>query len=240
MFNKKNEDCDNLNQRKTEILMRTKEFTIYYDEKYKVRIKIKQEEMKDIVDVERTVMEINNLPLSSTIRRNYGQDIANIYKIAYLSGNEEAIKMGKELKAHLEYNLIVYKKIEFILPCVIFTIISILIGIFFKFMSCELAYSLIYGPIGGILSIAVNQNQLKIDYKVENKIIIIEAAKMIALSVIMAEIGFIAIKSQMIFGDIDFDKNNYKLFLSLIMFGYSQNFIPNLLDKLGSTLEKRK
>ena len=92
----------------------------------------------------------------------------------------------------------------------------------------------IYGSIGGILSLIINQNNLNINYNVNRKSIYVESIKMVIATILMALIGYIAIKSELVLGNIDFSKNKYVLYFILIICGYSQTFIPNILNNFNN------
>ena len=214
------------------IIFSKNEYRVYHDEEYKIRLLANEgKKFDDLMTAQGIVMEINNFPLNKKMRQKYMRDIANIYQISYSLGSEEAIKKGEKLKNIIEYNLYLYKKIEFIIPCIISSIILIIIALLFNIW--EYSDVLIYSTIGGLLSIIYNQKDIEIDYKVDSRILIIEGVKLIILSVLMGLIGYISIKSQLIFGEIDFNRNKYRMYLVLILCGYSQSFIPNFLNSLN-------
>lgn len=216
------------------ILFSKDDIEIYYDDKYKVRVKSKPSCTDRIIKAKEIVMQINNLPMSKRMRKNYGKEIANIYQIAYNSDIQGADQFGKQLLKLIENNIIVYKKIEFIIPSLILVLLSILVAN--NYSNIEYKNAFIYGPLGGLLAIIINQQNLNIDFKVDRYILIIESLKRIIISIIVSIIGIIAIKSQFLFSSINFSENIYMEYLVLILCGYSQTFIPNLLDKLSTDM----
>ena len=86
---------------------------------------------------------------------------------------------------------------------------------------------IIYGSIGGILSVIIQNNKFNIEYKVSKKILKFEAFKLILLSNIMALIGQVVLNSDLIFSNLG-QKENFQL-LIYILCVYSQTFIPNIL-----------
>lgn len=232
------DDQNSITYDEKEIIFSREDISIYYDTDYKVRVKTKSSCTQNIIKVQDMVAQINNLPMSKKMRQNYGREIAKIYQLAYTSNIDEAEKFYSKLLSIIENNLIIYKKIEFIIPSLILTLVCILITN--KLLHLNLLYqdAFIYGPLGGILSVIIDQNSLNIDYKVERYILWIESVKRIVISIIVSIIGIISIKSKFIFSNINFNENIYMEYLVLILCGYSQTFIPNLLDKLNVFIEK--
>ena len=228
----------NLIPSKEDIFVRN-DIRIYYDNEYKIRVSAKSECMDRIIKSKDLVNKINNLPMNKRMRISFGIEIANIYQIAYNSDIESADTFGKNLLKTLEEQIVTYKKIEFIIPCTICAILSIICAIIIKrIIESDYINAFLYGPIGGILSIIINQSDIDINYKVENYILVIESIKKIAVSIIVSIIGVIIVKSGFVFANIDFNSNEYMMYLILIICGYSQSFIPNLLNKLTNNFEK--
>lgn len=218
-------------------LFESVDLLVYVDNEYKVRAKAKTENKDRIMDVQSLVMSINNLPMNLVFRKKYSFDIASIYKIACSGTVDKAKEFGENLKQNIENRIITYKKVEFIVPCIITVILSMVI--YFTINNIAKIYSiytyaLLFGPMGGILSIAIKQNEIKIDYKVDKFILVIEGVRMIVISIIMSFISIVAVRSKVLLGNIDFKDNLDMLFLVAIIAGYSQHFVPNLLDKLGT------
>ncbi|CUN90979.1 Uncharacterised protein [Turicibacter sanguinis] len=218
-------------------LFKREDLLIYYDEEFKVRVKAKKQCQDKIIKAHEIVMQINDLPMSKKMRKNYGKEISNIYQIAYFKSEVDAENFGNKLLIAIENNIVIYKKIEFIIPSVILTLISVIGANICGISSYTYVSAFIYGPIGGLLAIIIKQQELDIDYKVQRYVLIIESLKKVIISIIVAIIGIISIKSQFIFYSFNFEENIYMEYLVLILCGYSQTFIPNLLNKLGSDSE---
>ncbi|MGV1061963.1 hypothetical protein ACQR2W_00055 [Clostridium perfringens] len=212
-------------------------YKIFIDDLDRIRVEIEDTSNKDIiaskvVKLASIVNKIDNLPLSIDERRRYQKDIINIYQIGLLSDEELAKKYAYELKNDIERNLIIRKKQVLFLPVIIAQIIIIIISIvlykinFFK----EINLPIIFGSVGGILSIIFYNNKLEIDYYVADKLLYFEAFKLVILPNIMSIIGCLAIKSEFILGNkFNSQDNQYLSFLIYIICGYSQTFIPNIL-----------
>lgn len=175
------------------------------------------------------VNEIDNLPLNETERNAYKNNIANVYQIALLENVELAKEYGTSLKNKIEKNLVIRKKQELYLPTIVaLIIIVILVYILYRNnLIGDIVYPLIYGSIGGLLSMIIQNRD--IDYKVEDKFLYFEGFKLILLCNIMAIVGYIAIESKIILGNIDLNSSKYLYYLIYIICGYSQTFIPNML-----------
>lgn len=226
-------------------LFKTEDLLVYYDEEFKVRVKAKKQCQDQIIKVHGIVTQINLLPMSKVMRKSYVKEVSNIYQIAYLKNENDAKDFGNKLLHTIENNIVLYKKIQFIIPSVILTLLSVISSNIVSFIGVneygisKFTYisAFIYGPIGGLLAIIINQKELDIDYKVDLYVLVIESFKKFIISVIVSIIGIIAIKSKIIFSSFEFENNIYMEYLFLILCGYSQTFIPNLLDKISSDLE---
>jgi len=187
---------------------------------------IKATELAQIVN------RIDSLPLNNEERTKYQKDIINIYQIGFFGDISLAKQYSDDLKKEVERNLVIRKKQMLFIPVVFGYILIILITyILRKYNNIgEVCYPIIYGSIGGLLSVIFQNNKLDIDYYVMNKLLYFESFKLIILSNIMAIIGNLAIRSEFILGNISsMDKGIYIKFLIYVICGYSQTFIPNIL-----------
>lgn len=175
------------------------------------------------------VNEIDNLPLDDNEIKKYDKNISNIFQIALIENTEMAKKYGENLKNEIEKNLIRRKQKELYLPSIVALIVMTTIIYVLKKNSLigEAGDALIYGSIGGIMSMLVQNRE--IDYKVEKKILQFEGFKLVLLCNIMAIVGYIVIKSKVVLGNIDLDTNRYLQYIIYFICGYSQTFIPNIL-----------
>lgn len=212
-----------------EVLIQTEEYTIGIDELQRVRISVDPEidEHKDeiISTLVKTVMDIDNLPMESEDRDRYKRDIANIYQIGLSRNKEEAIVYANNLKEIIETNLLMNRKKDLFQPTIIGFVIIVVVCM--KFINNNIGEIFIYGSIGGILSVIIQNNKFNIDYKVDKKVLKFEALKLVLLSNIMSLIGNLAIESQFIFSNF-YQTQSFK-YLVYILCGYSQTFIPNIL-----------
>lgn len=227
-----NSNIDDIKSIFKDILIKNDSYTIGIDELHRIRLEIGQEEdsKENIVSgLVKMVMEIDNLPMEFEDREKYKRDIANIYQIGLTEGEERAKEYADNLKEIIEKNLIIHRKMDLYAPTILGFIIIILV--FSVADSLSLSYSLkaplIYGSIGGILSVIVQNNKFNIDYKVDKKLLKFEAIKLVILSNIMAIIGSLAIESRTIFANMSGGDTFMKLVY--VLCGYSQTFIPNVL-----------
>lgn len=217
-----------------EILIQTDTYTIGIDELKKIRISLCEgidvNEEEIISSLVKIVMDIDNLPMENEDRDKYKRDIANIYQIGLSRGKEEAIIYANNLKEIIETNLLMNRKKDLFQPTIIGFIIIVLVCI--VFIDNDIGNILIYGSIGGILSVIIQNNKFSIDYKVDKKLLKFEAFKLVLLSNIMSLIGNLAIESQFIFPNF-YQSESFK-YLVYILCGYSQTFIPNILKNFES------
>lgn len=213
-------------------------FTIGIDEFFKIRIAINDEDSirKDvkIANLIKLVMDIDSLPMDEYEREKYKRDIANIYQIGLNDGQELAEEYAESLKSIIEKNLIIQRKKDLFQPSIVIFICIILIASIsqVKNVLSSIYNPIIFGSIGGILSIIVENNKLNIDYKVDKKLLKFESFKLVLIPIVMSIIGYIAIKSKFILGNIEQYDSDYFSFLIYIICGYSQTFIPNILKNL--------
>lgn len=218
----------------TSSIVQTEGYSIYRDELKKIRIKFDNpskysELVSKATEVLELVNEIDNLPLDDNEIKKYDKNISNIFQIALIENTEMAKKYGENLKNEIEKNLIRRKQKELYLPSIVALIAMTSIIYVLKKNSLigEVGYALIYGSIGGIMSMLVQNRE--IDYKVEKKILQFEGFKLVLLCNIMAIVGYIVIKSKVVLGNIDLDTNQYLQYIIYFICGYSQTFIPNIL-----------
>jgi len=178
-------------------------------------------------------MDLNNMPITNKNRKKYGNDIKNIYQMALNKQEASAIEYAKSLKNIMEKNLLLKRKIQYTLPATVTYILLILISYFlFNYLKKDVYTIILFSCIGGVLSLLLKQKDYEIDYKVDEYIIIIESLKRVLLTLIMGIIGYMAIKSKIVFADIKVFDNKYIVFLMLSVCGYSATFIPNILDSM--------
>ena len=224
-----------------EKLIINENYTIGVDKLNRVRISINDNENNEIEliisQLAKFVLEINNLPMEEETRDNYKRDIANIYQVGICEGINNAEKYASNLKNIIENNLIIQRKYDLFFPTILGFIIiittAVLLTVLVRIdMVRQILSPIIYGSIGGILSVIIQNNKFNIEYKVSKKILKFEAFKLILLSNIMALIGQVVLNSDLIFSNLG-QKENFQL-LIYILCGYSQTFIPNILNNFNN------
>lgn len=211
-------------------LVKLQNGSIFQDETKRVRINLPSADYSKISKVHKIVLDINNMPMDNKDRDYYAMDIANIYQIAY---KEEAAaeEYATSLKEIIEKNLLIRRKLQFVRPCVIgfgLIIISI-VALIDRGYNLYALKPMLYGSLGGVVAVIINNNQFNIDYSVKTEYIKFESFKLIILSNIMAIIGRIAIDSKFILSSLDIASNEYMMFLVYIICGFSQTFVPSIL-----------
>lgn len=221
-----------------EVLIDNSIFTIGVDEFLKIRIAINDEDsIKEdikIANLIKLVMDIDSLPMDEYEREKYKRDIANIYQIGLNDGQEVAEEYANSLKSIIEKNLIIQRKKDLFQPSIIIFLCIIVIASIpeVKNILSDIYNPVVFGSIGGILSIIVQNNKLNIDYKVDRELLRFESFKLVLIPIVMSIIGDIAIKSKFILGNIEQYNSDYFIFLIYVICGYSQTFIPNILKNL--------
>lgn len=136
----------------------------------------------------------------------------------------------ESLRNHVEQELKLKKRLQYVFTVVLVLIIgSLFLGKIYK----DISYILVCSSLGGILAILYKQDSVNIDYTIATYAIVLEALKRVVITiVVVGAIGFIALKADIIFPNLDTIVNNYTLALVIVICGYSINFVPNILDKM--------
>lgn len=197
--------------------------------------------IKKLADLSAIVNEINNLPLNKNEIDKYKISIANIYQLGILYDLENAKNYAIKLKKEIERNLIIRKKNMVFIPVILgYLFIGIICGLSIRFnINIPGEKAMLYGSLGGIVAAIFQNNKLIIDYYVKNEFLYLEAFKIILLSNVLALIGQVFINSGILLENILTNKNNINInYLILILCGYSQTFIPNMLKTLENENSK--
>lgn len=225
-----------------EELIKNDVYRIGVDELQRIRIEIIKKDKIDsnvkVSNLVKLVVDIDSLPMDDNERILYRRDIANIYQIGLNEGEDVAIEYAKNIKAIIERNLILQRKKQLFLPCIIgFACIIIIssIDILKSILNYYYYYPIVFGSIGGMLSVITQNNKLNIDYKIDKNLLGFESVKLILISIITSIIGCVAIKSKFILGNLQGYNSEYFIFLMYIVCGYSQTFIPNLLKNIETS-----
>ncbi len=224
------------------ILFQNEICTIRYDNEYKIRIEdVSTDYANKIADINSIMMDLNNMPVSKQVRRQYWNEMKNIYLMALNNQEKSAKEYAQKLKKIMERNLELKRAIEYTVPATIIFLVTILLSyVMFIRDSKDIYYVFIFSSLGGILSLLYQQKKLEIDYKVYLSIIIIESIKRVIMTLCLGSIGYIAIKSKVIFANFDMESNRYLLFLFITICGYSTSFIPNILDKIVTNNKEKE
>lgn len=90
---------------------------------------------------------------------------------------------------------------------------------------------MLYGSLGGIISVTISIKKLNLDFDFYNWSQLIYGAFRIILAIISAIIAYVLIKSDLIFSKLD-STNIYLYYVLAVMAGFSETWIPNTLKKL--------
>lgn len=216
------------------VLFQNEKCCIKYDEEGKVRIEeLSAEDLIKVASVSTIVTDLNNIPFSKEMRKLYGNDIKNIYQMALNNQDKNAIEYAMKLKKTMERHILLQRKIEYVVPAgVSFIGIMILAYLEFVLWQRDIFYILIFSSLGGLISLIIQQNKIEIEYNVQTYMIVVESIKRVVLTLSMGTVGYIGIKSEILFANLDIMQNKYVLFLIIIACAYSSTFIPNMLDVL--------
>lgn len=223
---------DSYEKLENNILYRGDKVVLQYD--YNGRIKIQNlcnENNKNICKLGEVIAKLNNIQMSKTQRNRCVQDIKSIGYIIDLD-EDLAVKKVKGLQQNIEQNLLIKKRLQYVLTIVLLFLILIVVFLLLSNKYKDISYIFICSSLGGILAILYKQDSYDIDYNVPTYIIILEGVKRVILTIVVATIGFIIIKADIVLPNFETIANDYTLALVMIVCGYSINFIPNVLDRV--------
>ena len=169
--------------------------------------------------------------MSKKERYVYVQSIEDLGSLVNVDENL-AVRNMENLENNLEQGLRLKKRLQYVFTVVLVFLVLIIGCFFLRNILEDVSYIFICSSLGGILAILYKQDTVNIDYIVATYAIILEALKRVVITIVVGGIGFIAIKADIIFPNLDTVVNKYTLDLVMIVCGYSINFIPNILDKM--------
>ena len=177
------------------------------------------------------ITKLNNIQMS---KKQRSVCIENIKDICYIVDLDEgiAVKKARALQQSIEQNLLLKKRLQYVLSAVLLFLILIIVFLCLSNKYKDISYIFIYSSLGGILAVLYKQDSYDIDYNVESYIIVLEGVKRVILTIVVAVIGSIIIKANIVLPNFESIADNYTLALIMIVCGYSINFIPNVLDKV--------
>lgn len=209
--------------------------SIKVDHDYKIRIDVNSDDdAKLISEIQDKTRQLNNMPLTKRERKKYIDDTKNIYILTLNKQLNLAEQCAEDIKKDMERDLILRRGIQYTIPAIIAYLLIIIISIIFSKNEIDICKVFIYSCLGGLLSLLTKNTGFEIDYKVDTYIIIIESIKKVILTIVMGYIGYVVIKSNVIFSSQDLFSNTYLIYIIIIICSYSSTFIPNILDTILS------
>ncbi len=104
-----------------------------------------------------------------------------------------------------------------------------------------LFYIACFGSIGGFLSISINIKKIKFNPHEKKRTYILNSIIRMSIAVVAGLVSYILLKSNFINGIIEKNINNYTYYSIAILSGFSEKFIPNLLNKVeGKMIENKE
>lgn len=145
-----------------------------------------------------------------------------------LAGNpDEGLKIIENLLTHVIGRKQQKIKIQYMMACLFTCIFIIGVGVLYQ---NSLMLAAVFGSIGAVLSVAIGLPKLEIKYDDLYQTIRLTGVTRIIIASIAAIISYFVVNADVAFG---FAKDNdYGLRLLLILSGFSETLIPNLLRKL--------
>lgn len=186
---------------------------------------------KALLKLSDIVSKLNNVEMSKKERYVYVRSIEDLGSLVNVD-EDLAIRNIESLENNLEQGLKLKRRLQYVFTVVLVFLVLIMGCFFLRNILGDVSYTLICSSLGGILAILYKQDTVNIDYTVAIYAIILEALKRVVITIVVGVIGFVAIKADIVFPNLDNIVNRYTLDLVIIICGYSINFIPNILDKM--------
>ena len=95
-----------------------------------------------------------------------------------------------------------------------------------------------FGALGGFLSVSLNVWQLEVDLDAGRVFNFAAGCSRIFIAVAAAFVAYYAIKAKLIFGTMQ--DNHYGTYVALIVAGFSENFIPNILSNFSEKVKEKE
>lgn len=223
---------NNYEKLEEDVFYRGDKIVLQCDSNGKIKIKnLCNSDNKNICKLGEIITKLNNIQMSKEQREEYIENIKNICTIIDLNENI-AVRKAKELEKNIEQNLFLKKRLLYVFSIVLLFLILIIVFVFLSNKYRDMSYIFICSSLGGILAVLYKQDSYNIDYTVESYIIILESIKRVILTIVVATIGFIIIKADIVLPNFENLTDDYTLALVMIVCGYSINFIPNVLDNI--------
>lgn len=186
---------------------------------------------KALLKLSDIVNKLNNVEMSKKETYVYVRSIEDLGSLVNVD-EDLAIRNIESLENNLEQGLKLKRRLQYVFTVVLVFLVLIMGCFFLRNILGDVSYTLICSSLGGILAILYKQDTVNIDYTVAIYAIILEALKRVVITIVVGVIGFVAIKADIVFPNLDNIVNKYTLDLVIIICGYSINFIPNILDKM--------
>ena len=95
-----------------------------------------------------------------------------------------------------------------------------------------------FGALGGFLSVSLNVWQLDVDLDAGRVFNFAAGCSRIFIAIAAAFVAYYAIRAKLIFGTIQ--DNHYGTYVALIVAGFSESFIPNILSNLSEKVKEKE
>lgn len=166
-------------------------------------------------------------PINKQIARAMTTNVLGNYSDAkiMLDHAEERIIKLKTIQGRIQYTLSAF------LAVLIISILTLL----FRFFNAEvLPEVMLFGALGGVLSIAVSYSSLTIDIDANWKTNSLIGGSRIVIAVIASLFSYLAIQSGIAFSFIQESGSNHGIFLVAMIAGFAEMLVPNMMNNLAS------
>lgn len=234
-----------------------REYIVFLEKStYMVKYSSSQEENDNkIYKIISNINKINDLLIDigdTNLTKKHSNFIAtSMMKCLNKNDNCDDINKQLEIKSQNIINQRQVKgQLEYAVVCVKFVITNIIVSIILNILEIELIkyvhkeiitlfYVATFGSIGGFISVARELKNLNLNFEGIPKIYKINACLRIFIAMSAGVISYLLVKSKTIVGFLDEETINYTIFLFAVIAGWSEHFVPDMLEKVEWNLNNK-
>lgn len=192
-----------------------------------------------ISELKPLIIEIDSLTQTIREKKKYAQRKSAALVECFYDRPEAAKKVLKSLIVGIKEDRTLKSRLIYVVSALIFVILNLFIALIINTsLKSKLHEQFIlfftiatFGSLGGLISILIKNVKLNLDIQGNKTIQIIDSCSRIFLSMISSIIIYVFIKSNIILGIVNDLNNIYVIYSFAIIAGFSETFIPELINK---------
>lgn len=197
---------------------------------------------KQFSEIQSEWTDVTNLLIENNAKKRYVMKMAGVLKESLLGNNFFALKKLESIrKSVVNYKQTIGRIVYWLGAFSLALLLIIFTSLLYYFSDLEYVFfnSMIFGMLGGLLSVSINLKKIDINIISGNHYIhFILGAIRIIISLISSIIILFLVNGGFLLSNVDL-ANEYAVFSLSVVSGFSEAFIPNLLNRVkdGSTKE---